>query len=795
MTNHLADPIRLWAHLDLALRWCDLLERIDESSESVRLHIEAVIDAAVQLRGSIGADLIVHEAIENLRLAAEACRSSPETVAELAPLVERLSRLVGPAATMDRLRAAHHELQNRATVLTAQPEVAALFAQAAAVAERVEDEETAEELRRLAAQPSPSPSAARAVLVAARDRVAPAVERARSVLKKLEPHRKWLRRLRRAVIVEDVDEQRARIRHAVELASAEAPFDLIHEAVAVDEADALLEADPEPAEVLLITDLGLPTQAGDSGSWAFTAGRALVERWASRCTTIVVTAHGRKSEDLGDMVTADRDAFLSKRAGWERRLEGIVARKLAPRRFQDAELDVLTFSDTTALLDGIAIRFQPMGFAWLDALADPRPVLPGVERFDPGMPKGHAPVPKTLLELAYSIVMAGSASLPDDTDEWWSRVEKNGRDVYIGDGVHASVRRALQGYSLAWSGDFVVSETDSGERTERQVPWDQWRHRLQVRTVRRWTSASDFLAWRKQGVMKVLAVESDPAYQRALASEVARIFRTPMLLAPDAREAIALAREQRPQAVVLGEPELLPPDFRAELAQVLGPVPMIALTSWDDPSLRSDLLQREGHPDADWRTDRFGRVVHIGLKRGNPDAEAEEAVEILFECVQSLRPPAAHVRHSRDGRRSAALACISIARRGPPGFFENGAWRSLDAPGIAASRSVAVAAHALLIALAEFDNVPLGSRYLQRRLLASGALRMVPGTDYRQLRDRAIGAIRKAIRAPLMECGTAAEDARRHATTILHGSDPYELRGVIELVEQFSAEFAPGDVG
>lgn len=773
-----ASYLRLSAHVELALRWCEALQTRETKRDAVRNLLEQLGDAGEQLRTDAGADLAAQEAVVDLTASIEDCLSSLEALPDLADAVDHLKALYDwpPPPTIERIRALHHELRNRATPFALEPALRRLLERASEAAGDAGDTEAVQGFSAIASKAALDPSEVRSAVAAIREGVATAVRQCRRRLEQLSELRQHPRRFRRAVIVDDVEEQRAVIRFALELATADAPLASVLEAEATDEAMAILARDPNPREVLLITDLGLPTVGADAASWSLTAGRTLVEAWASRCATIVVTAHGRLFDDFCEVMKAGPDAFIAKQGDWANELEGVIARRVSPHRFLDAELDVLTFTGTTALLDGIPIHFTPLGFAWLDALADPRRVVPGVERFDPGTPQGHSPIPKTLAELGLSLIMSASVDLGDDTDKFWADVERVGRDRYLGEYVNARARGGLRAYNLEWDGDLVESETDTGDRKRDLVPWDQWKHRLSVKTVRRWTSASGFRLWiDKRRQIKVLVIESDGAYREPLIQGIRQFLGVAAVEASDADGALTAAREQHPGAVVLGSPELLPATLRRDIVDLLGPVPMVALVGSNDPAVRRSLFRREGKQQADWRTDLLGRVLHTVVKGGNPSAEAVEVVVVLFELVQSIR------RTTLSAASHKEIPRVQVARSSEAGFVLNGQWRPLRP----VARSMLAPAHAVLVVLAELANIPVGFSYLRRRLIEAGILAVEPRKDYRQFRDRIVGAIRKAIWKPIVdEQGeTATKTARSYAETILVGNDPYELRGRVELLD------------
>lgn len=785
-----AEWLRCAAHLRQALAWCDELAKASGSGEVVRQIALQLSSETESLQEELHA-VAEQTALENVRVAVEAFLAGAGEVQALSDLdyaMVRLRALFGypPPPGVDRLRGLYHDFENRLGGLRAEAALRQALAQAAASATELKAAILAERIGVMMEDVGMDAVRTRDAVRALLEFIQPNVDGAYS-LRQAASRTLGRPPLRHAVVVEDIDHQRAQMRYAVELATAEFPPDTIEEAASVAEAERILTRIPKKywAETLLVSDLGLP--AGDSVSLQqpLATGRALVQRWRPRCLTIAVTGHGRLYKEFETLMASGPDDFVPKREGWVDELTGILHRRFSPRRLADAELDVLTFTGSTALLDGMPIKFTPQGFAWLDALADPRPVQIGVERFHSGTHDGHPPRGKTLRELGLSLIMGSAVTLDDDTARWWEDVAENGRDRHLGEKINSVVRTSLKSYGLAWDGDLVVSDSNADERTRDQVPWDRWVHRLNVREVRRWTSASAYVERGRRYRSRVLVVDPDDAYAEELAGlltaelEHETHFSTP-------EQAAGTAARLRPTVVVLGSPELAQAGLREQLVRVLGPTPMIALVSTDDPALRRALLRREGDEGADWRVDQLGRVWHVLLKSPTPRKDVEELAPVLFEYLQAVR------RRSVPMRNAAGETVheIVVPRGGPSVFLVDGAPHSLEQ--VARSAPEAAIALDVLLTLAELDNLALDSGFLLRRLLLAQAReRILARRDYRQLLKRAISTIRAAISKPLVSKQGPA-GAGRIAATILRGNDPYTLRGIVSVVEQLPERMVEG---
>ena len=163
-----------------------------------------------------------------------------------------------------------------------------------------------------------------------------------------------------------------------------------------------------------------------------------------------------------------------------------------------------------------------------------------------------------------------------------------------------------------------------------------------------------------------------------------------------------------------------------------------------------------------------GRAFDVVVKHGHPQDECQRVLRFLLECCTARRRSRLLARNVGGSYHQVDVSrdlCHSFGVDGHKVSF---------APPISRSGPEADLAHAVLVGLAEADNVWMERRALMARLILAGRLKRV-GSDFNQRMTRAILALRKAI---------DASAGCRCSQQVIEGNNPYRLRGQIRLLEE-----------
>lgn len=805
----------LAAHVRLARAWC--LPAADPSKvrQGVLAAVEALRKAANSL-WPLATDSAMQTGLQAVVGAASFSDPKPRALRDLARAVERLrAHFAGPnSARLEPLRNAHHHLENLASAVDASERLRQTIVEVIGAAEVANRRDVASALPALNAATTLDVGPISYVLRQIGDAIRIDERAARERVEKLGRTRPGVR-FSHCLVVDDIPHQRAQMRHSVELGSIDRPIPQLLEAASVADATAALSALPDDAQLLLVSDLCLPLAEGGGAAPEFgeriirEAQRLAAERnW--RITAVAVTSHGRLYHRLSTVLTGfddleatlSPDAFLPKHDHWPAELTGIVRRALSEPGVEDAQLDVLTFTGSTALLDGIPLEFEPTGFAWLDALSDPRTIAAGIERFASTPVTNATPAWLTLDQLGKSIIMAAAVKLPDDTSAFWEQVREKARDDYMGSLLNGRARRELRRRTgVIWRGRLVESDVDESDTGP--DAWRRAKYRLGVRAVRRWASVEAYRARATElRTPMILICDRDEVYGAVLERAIKAISQACVIRATPATALTQAANVGRLDLLVLAVEDRDDFEVRRGLVAVAGTIPIVAVTRDDDPATIAALDRHVGDALPGRQSDRrranslagraIGRARNFVVKRGDPAAEADQVARIAYQYLQALASRRIPVP---SGAQLHTIVVPRDATTAPFRFVLDGRPHRITWPtGTCRSRRDASTAHFLLRALAEFGNMRVGSRLLLRLLVLDdtgkegGGLR----NDYRQQLTRGISSIREAIRAPLVGSGMSQTDAETLAASVVRGDNPYELRGIIHVVDALPTE---NDVG
>ncbi|MHB1096420.1 MAG: hypothetical protein ACYC3F_09610 [Gemmatimonadaceae bacterium] len=801
----------LAAHVRLARAWCIPAADPAAVRRGVHVAVEALLEAADSL-WPLATDSAMQASLQAVVSAASISDPGPGALRDLARAVERIRpHFAGPNfAKLEPLRNAHHHLENLASAVNASDRLRQTIVEVIRVAEDANRREVASALSAVNAAAALDVGPISHVLTQIGDAIRIDEREARERVEKLWRRRHGVR-FSHCLVVDDIPHQRAQMRHSVELGSIDRPIAEFLEAASVAEANAALSALPDDAQLLLVSDLCLPLADGGGAAPEFgeriirEAQRLAAER-RCRVTAVAVTSHGRLYRRLSAVLTkvddpeatVSPDAFLPKHDHWPAELAGIVRRALSEPSVEDAQLDVLTFTGSTALLDGVPLEFEPTGFAWLDALSDPQTIAAGIERFASTPVTNATPAWMTLDQLGKSIIMAAAVKLPEDTSAFWEQVREKARDDYIGSLLNGRARRELRRRTgVIWRGRLV--ESDEDDSLTGPDAWRRAKYRLGVRAVRRWASVEAYRARATDlRTPLILICDRDEVYGAVLERSIKAISQASVIRATPATALMQAADSGRLDLLVLAVEDRDDFEVRRGLVAVVGTIPIIAVTRDDDPATLAALdrhvgdalpgRQSDGRSGNSWAGQAIGRARNLVVKRGDPAAEAGQVARIAYQYLQALASRRIPVP---SGAQLHTIVVPRDATTAPFGFVLDGRSHRITWPtGTCRSRRDASTAHFLLRALAELGNMKVGSRLLLRLLVLDdtgkegGELR----NDYRQQLTRGISSIREAIRAPLVGSGMKQTDADMLAASVVRGDNPYELRGIIHVVDALPTE-------
>jgi hypothetical protein len=735
---------------------------------------------------------LTQEALYNIIIAASAPETMAGNLSWMREAVDRLRQLLpypGPTA-VEKIRTRFHDLENIAPALQVHANLRKTLGAIKDEAHWLSNERLEKSIGEVLSREAADPNEIAAILDEATTATRHDETIARAALRKLPAEEDGLR-FERAILIDDLDWQVAQIRHAVELATARFPIDDVEVAGSVMDAiphiDALRAQD---RDVLIITDLGLPNSIGEEPTML--GGEQILDRVKSlpdvvrrRVTTIVVSAQGRVGKkittDFASVLRENPDGFIPKQHAWTTHLESSVRCLVTPPSIREAELDVLSFSKRTALLDGVPLVFGPMGFAWLDALADHRrvPLPAGLCELVPDA--GYPPQPKTMKELALSVMLSALPRLPDDTHEWWEDVRQKGRDTYMGEYINGELRKQLARFGIPWEGELVSSAAPDGQRNRKEVASDDWEYALTVRRIRRWTSESEYLRHVRASesrIPNILLIDQLRSHADELVRGLGEAMAGSITYAADVDDAATHTEGVRLDYVVLVIRRTGELALRDEVVRRFGAVPMVVLAPDDYPStfealhrrVMSDRPRREPGYGGGVRSWVLGRVWDPVVTSGDPYADGQAIGERLFLLAKSAS------RRRLKVHNEPKLHAITVCRSSPRDFVLDGKQCRL------AARASGTAC--LLVLLAEREGIELSAPALIYALVRAGELSTrEDNTDFDQALDRHIRRIRDGLAAGLKANGSDAVAADRSAREILRGENPYELWARVTIVE------------